>query len=165
MEEIWKPVVGYEGCYEVSNLGRVNSIKRNGTLGGILKKILDTDGYIICCLMKSDIRMNKKVHRLVAQAFIPNPDNKPAVNHIDNDKTNNKVSNLEWCTNKENSVHCVKQNRQQKGEVHYSSKLKLTDILFIRQSNLLTSQLAKKLNVSWNAVDKARKGKSWKHVL
>lgn len=115
MEEIWLPVVGYESCYEVSSLGSLKSLERNGTLGGILKLVPDRDGYLICGLSMSDKFMNKKIHRLVAQAFIPNPEDKPCVNHIDNNRSNNVVSNLEWVTVRENNSHMVKQGRQYKG--------------------------------------------------
>lgn len=111
MKEIWKPCVGYEGFYKISNYSTVRSVKRNGTRGIILKKIIDTDGYEICCLMKLGYRTNKKVHRLVAQAFIPNPKYKPQVNHLDNDRKNNLVKNLEWVTPMENVKHMVKQKR------------------------------------------------------
>lgn len=110
MQEEWRPVVGYEKFYEVSNIGRVRSIKRNGTNGKVLAKILDNDGYHIVCLMVKQ-RKNKKVHRLVAEAFIPNPENKPQINHINNIRDDNNVSNLEWATALENNQHMVKQGR------------------------------------------------------
>lgn len=93
--EIWKEIEGYEGLYEVSNYGSVKSLNYNKTRKEkILKPYLNTDGYL-------NIDINKKqykVHRLVAQAFIPNPQNLPQVNHKDEDKTNNHSTNLEWCT-------------------------------------------------------------------
>lgn len=104
MEEIWKPIQ-YEG-YEVSNLGRVKSYKYDKVNGKIMKPYLDTKGYLQIDLSldgrKRSNRVHLVVHRLVAQAFIPNPDNLPQVNHIDEDKTNNCVNNLEWCTNEYN---------------------------------------------------------------
>lgn len=100
MNEIWKDIDGYEGLYQVSNLGRVKSSKHD-----IILKTYSNRGYHQVQLSKNNIKSNKTIHRLVAQAFIPNPDNKPQVNHIDEDKTNNKVSNLEWVTAKENSNH------------------------------------------------------------
>ena len=96
MEEIWKDVVGYEGDYMVSSYGRVKTIKfgRNKILGcGV-----DNRGYTHTTLFKGGKRETRNVHKLVATAFIPNPNNYPQVNHKDENKINNNVSNLEWCT-------------------------------------------------------------------
>ena len=108
MNEIWKQVVGYEGLYEVSNLGKIKSfyISKN-----ILKNCAERDGYFVIGLNKKKKRKQFKVHRLVAQAFIPNLENKPCVNHIDNNPQNNNIFNLEWCTYKENTQHSLKQGR------------------------------------------------------
>ena len=109
MEEIWKDIKGYECIYQVSNLGNVKSLDRLSTNGRRLKgKLLaktNSKGYIKVTLTNKNKSDNRDIHRLVAQAFIPNPENKPQVNHIDEDKTNNTVDNLEWCTAKENINH------------------------------------------------------------
>lgn len=99
-KEIWKPVVGYEGLYEVSNIGRVKSLPRKGTTKKekILRQYNNGDNYIMVFLSKNDIRKKEKVHRLVASAFMPNPNNFPCVNHKDEDRQNNNIDNLEWCT-------------------------------------------------------------------
>ena len=97
MEE-WKNIIGYEGLYEVSNMGNVRNVRRNT----LLRFSKNNYGYIQVYLYKNGIRNGFKVHRLVAQAFIPNPDNLPQVNHKDEDKTNNSVENLEWCDHKYN---------------------------------------------------------------
>lgn len=107
MEEVWKDVIGYEGAYKISNKGKVYSIPRNGTLGGIMKPTKQKNGYYFIHLKNKDKKINTGVHRLVAQAFIPNPDNKPTVNHIDGDKQNNCVENLEWATYKEQLDHSL----------------------------------------------------------
>ena len=110
MQEIWKDIENYEGCYQVSNLGRVRSLTRkvktfNGfrtTKGQLLKPLKTNTNYY-----RVDLKRNQKdkyisIHRLVAQAFIPNPNNYPVINHIDGDTSNNAVTNLEWCTQSHN---------------------------------------------------------------
>lgn len=102
MEEIWKPVAGFEGLYEVSNLGRVYSIPRidggNVKRGGhLMSYTSDKGGYLRCKLTKNGKRKIMFVHRLVAMAFIPNPKNFPCINHKDENTANNVVTNLEWC--------------------------------------------------------------------
>lgn len=103
-EEIWKDVIGYEGRYEVSNLGRVRSLHKS-FYGKILSPSFERFGYPKVVLMKDAKCKTHKVHRLVATAFIPNPSNKPVVNHIDHNPKNPKASNLEWCTDLENVRH------------------------------------------------------------
>lgn len=106
MRELWKPVVGYEGLYEVSNLGRVKSLPRKGTKGGVLTpSYSNSKHYAHIPLTKNGKLRTTSLHRVVALAFIPNPENKPQVNHINGDKTNNRTDNLEWVTNKENADH------------------------------------------------------------
>ena len=97
MEE-WKNVIGYEGLYEVSNIGNVRNVRRNT----LLKLSKNNYGYIQVYLYKNGIRTGLKVHRLVAEAFLPNPDGLPQVNHKNEDKSDNRVDNLEWCDHKYN---------------------------------------------------------------
>lgn len=110
--EIWKPIQNYESIYEVSNLGNVKSLDRivkykDGRQcfckGKILKPSVDINGYLYAVLSKNGISTNVKIHRLVAQAFIPNSESYPFINHKDEDKTNNCADNLEWCTTKYNN--------------------------------------------------------------
>ena len=102
--EIWKPVVDYEGLYEVSSVGRVRSLNYNKTgQVKILKAHNDKDGYLRIELHKHGIAKSYYVHRLVAQAFIPNPENKPCVDHINTMKSDNFYKNLRWVTHKENN--------------------------------------------------------------
>lgn len=110
-KEIWKDVVGYEGMYQVSNLGHVKSLDRKRSDGhnikGVMLKIIhDKYGYCIVSLCKNGQNKLKKVHRLVAEAFIPNPDNLPQVVHKDDvvSKDNNTVENLMWSTVKDNNT-------------------------------------------------------------
>lgn len=109
MDEIWKDIIGYEGKYRISNLGNVFSIRRLGSggdkTGKLLKLKIDIYGYCYVNLYNSSGRKLHKIHRLVASYFIDNPDNKPQVNHIDFNRQNNKVNNLEWCTISENHKH------------------------------------------------------------
>lgn len=105
-EEIWKEIQGYEGEYAVSNKGRV----RNKKNGKILAGAYDGYGYRFVKLYKANSKPKQiKVHRLVALAFIPNPDNLPYINHIDENKGNNNVENLEWCTASQNQRHSAHQ--------------------------------------------------------
>jgi len=119
MIEIWKDILEYEGMYQVSNLGRVKSLDRmvnhykskNGTCikrGKILNIYKCRDGYYNIELSKLCKGKNKMIHRLVAETFIDNKKQYPCVNHIDGNKLNNRVDNLEWCTHSENSIHSFK---------------------------------------------------------
>lgn len=107
MKEEWRDIAGFEGLYQISNLGNVKSFDRIDSLGrlriGIKRKLIDDkDGYQLVSLHKDGKVFMKKVHRLVAEAFLPNPDNLPFVNHKDENKKNNCVDNLEFCTAKYN---------------------------------------------------------------
>ena len=122
-EEIWKPIKDYEGLYEVSNLGRVKSLNYRGTgKWKILKNIECSNGYLVVVLTKNGKRKQFKVHRLVAEAFIPNPENKPCVDHINTIRTKNYVWNLRWVTHEENNNNPLtkkkysENHREQTGE-------------------------------------------------
>jgi len=117
MEEIWKAVLGYEGYYEISNWGNVKSINRtiitsighkNKLKSKLLKYCIDKGGYFNVGLSKNNKTKRYLVHNLEAKTFIPNPENKPTVNHIDGIKTNNYIDNLEWATISEQAIHALK---------------------------------------------------------
>lgn len=114
MQEIWKDIKGYEGLYQISNYGNVKSLKRYvNTNGGakrlvkekMLKPVIDNTNYYVVSLWKNNICQRTHIHRLVIENFISNTYNKTFVNHIDGNKLNNNVDNLEWCTPKENNIH------------------------------------------------------------
>lgn len=143
--EIWKEIEGYNGVYFVSNIGNVKSINhyllgRNGSgkqTGRILKPQKSYKGYLRIALSNNKIIFTTGAHRLVATAFIPNPENKPQVNHINGIKTDNCVENLEWCTNSENQSHAVKNGlcRPNYSEKHHNSKLTNQQVLLVRMLN------------------------------
>lgn len=110
--EEWRDVKNYEGLYQVSNLGRVRSLYKFGSDGRLIKgKVLKggmySNGYKFVCLRKESINKNHSIHRLVAKMFITSNSSNLVVNHLDGDKTNNRVDNLEWCTQSENLKHAV----------------------------------------------------------
>ena len=109
-EEIWRTIKGYENIYEVSDKGRVRSLKFGKER--ILKPQIATNGYLQVSLCKNGEMKRCLVHRLVSQTFIPNPDNLPEVNHKDENKENNSVHNLEWCSSKYNSNFGTRTQRQ-----------------------------------------------------
>lgn len=120
-EEIWKEIKGYEGHYLVSNKGNVKSIKRNSLImeGGNLK------GYRIISLWKNGIGRMYRVHRLVAESFIPNPDGKPCVDHINGNRSDNRVENLRWVTPKENQNNPITKEkfRKRKCKAHHTKEV------------------------------------------
>ena len=176
MKEIWKDVQGYEGQYQVSNLGRVKSIKRKLNNGRTVnEKMLNSsskkktqDGYLMVALAGKTFRVN----RLVAAAFIPNPDNKPVVNHIDGDKENNKADNLEWTTISENMLHAYRCGLKTAmiGEKNTNAKLTKEQVKAIRNEYVPYSKkygsnaLAKKYNVSNVTITNIVNYKTYKNV-
>lgn len=123
MKEVWKDIVGYEGLYQVSSSGTVRSLDRyvpHKTFGKkfcegcMMAAHINNAGYMTVNLCKHNKYKSFDIHRLVALAFIPNPDNLPQVNHKDENKHNNCVDNLEWCTNQENNLYGTKVERQVK---------------------------------------------------
>ena len=137
---MWKPVVGYEGLYEVSDSGQVRSLSKHDRIGrlrnGKIKTACDNgNGYLVVNLKVNGIQKMKTVHGLVAEAFIPNPDKKPCVNHVDGNKQNNRADNLEWCTYSENMKHAFETglNAPIKGSANQHAKLTDDQVKFVRE--------------------------------
>jgi hypothetical protein len=158
MEEIWTIS---EGAYDISNKGNV---RRDGY---ILKKRMDRDGYEIITLTIDGCYYTRKVHRLVGIAFIPNPENKPQINHIDGNKLNNTVNNLEWCTAKENIEHSSKLGLQPRGEEKAFAKLTEENVSEIKQMVLDgygNSFIGNLFGVTCGAIYSIRINSTWTQV-
>ena len=181
--ERWKDVVGYEGFYKVSDKGRVKSVDREVRAGNrhnskistrtvkgrVLKQQENIDGYLIVCLSKHGDVKYRRVHRLVLKAF-KGVRKSLQGNHLDFDRKNNKLSNLEWCTCKENINHTVRNGRWNPGVGEKSSSAKLTEsqVLEIRKACLYKThsynELAEIYNVHPATISDIFRRKSWKHI-
>lgn len=164
MEEVFVDVKGYEEYFSISNLGNLFS-KRSKK---ILKQTKNSTGYLSVATKiggRSGINKCFRVHRLVAEAFIPNLDNKFEVNHKDGIKDNNVVSNLEWVTSSENKTHAVKLGLIASGADCKRAKFSDEDIRVIRNSNDRVGILAEKFNVHRNTITKIQSGITYKNVL
>ena len=156
--EIFKDIIGYEGNYQISNLGNVKSLKFNRNI--ILKLTKSRCGYYLITLSKT-----YSVHRLVAKHFILNTENKPLVNHINGIKTDNRTENLEWCTPKENTNHAISIGLTNRSGVNNAnSKLTEKDILNIRKSKLSGVKLSKIYNITPTAISYVKLNKSYKNI-
>lgn len=166
--EEWRDVVGYEGLYQVSNFGRVKSFHKDKVK--ILKFGVSPFGYLRVVLCKDFNKKNRPIHILVAQAFIPNPENKPQVNHIDGNKQNNCVENLSWVTSAENIAHAFDMGLRKTGCEHGRAKLTAEQVRDIRANcvpgdpELGFKPLAKKYNVTSRVIELVYKGVSYKNV-
>jgi len=177
MKEEWSEISGYEGYYEVSNLGSIRSIERyvnskNRSLALKRAKSIKTSkrgDYISVNLTRENKQKTFSVHRLVALTFIPNPENKLEVNHIDGNKLNNSINNLEWCTRSENEIHSYINGLQsgRKGSKHHFTNLKEEDVIqmFYDLNNGLTrKEISIKYALSYSNTCKILKGRIWSHI-
>jgi len=172
----WRDVVGWEGIYKVSNDGLVKTCKHVRYTSDqkrmlyeerLRKQSKHAHGYMRVTLAKGQLLKVEQTHRLVAKAFIPNPNNLPFVNHIDGDKANNRVENLEWCTRQENMNHAVRIGLVQRGSNAHRSKLVEQQVIAIRKNinGLSVKKLAALFNISQQNVNNIIKGRTWKHLL
>ncbi|WP_200411333.1 NUMOD4 domain-containing protein [Virgibacillus salexigens] len=170
--EIWKQIDGYAG-YEVSNLGRVRSLDReifggNKRRGKLLKPAKSKQGYLYVSLYRNRESKKMRVHRLVAFMFIPNTENKYEVNHINGNKLNNKVNNLEWVTREENNKHAYVTNLNSCiGEGHHQAKLTVKQVVDIHERLMRGERgvtLAREYGVKKRTISDIKLGISWRSV-
>lgn len=175
-EEIWKDVVGYEGCYQVSNLGRVKSLSRELNVKNAVRitkeRIIANSnngaGYLVCALSKKMKRKSILTHRLVAIAFIDNKENLQEVNHKDGNKNNNCAYNLEWCTRQENINHSWdKKLTNCIGEGHHNSILNNTIVAEMRNKysggNYSYKKLSEEYGINMFTIRNVIKRYTWNH--
>lgn len=166
-----KDIEGFDGLYAITDRGEVWSYPkkdyRNPHNGKFLKQSKDSEGYMQVSLHDNGKKMRGVIHRLVARAFIPKKEGTDQINHIDGDKTNNNVSNLEWCTGAENVAHAYRLGLSSSGQRHYKSKLSREQVIEIREikkTGITNKVLANKFKVSHQAIGHIIRGENWKHV-
>ena len=168
MEEVWKDVKGFEGLYQVSNLGNVKRLISERVFAErLIGRSIDRYGYVKRVLSKNGKNNHFTEHRLVAIAFIDNPENKATVNHINGIKTDNRVENLEWNTNNENHQHAINTGlKDQKGIKHHKCKLTEEQVREIREIGFSQTRmsLSKKYGVSRTNILGIIRGNFWKHL-
>lgn len=177
IDERWAPVVGHEGRYEVSTLGRFRSVERIDAVGRrvvpvILKTGVCRSGYEVIALSLGKSRYHRRhCHRLVAEAFIPNPDGFRVVRHLDNDKTNNRVENLDWCSHSTNTKQAIADGlftpTAPKGEDHGSAKLNDAKVRVIRRCHelgLTQCDIGVVFGIGQSNVSAITRRSAWKHV-
>lgn len=168
LKEEWKDVIGYEDLYQISNFGRIKSIKYE--YDKILKTNLTNSGYLELTLHKNKKLKHKTIHRLVAIHFVDNPENKKEVNHKDGNKLNNYAYNLEWNTPLENTKHSIETGLCKKnGEYNPMNKLTETEVMEIKNKyktkKYTQENLANEYNISRTNISLIINNKRWKHLI
>ena len=165
------PVKGYEGLYEVDSMGNVYScVQTSSRRKGKLKPCNRSNHYLYVNLYKDGKATKYFVHRLVAEAFIPNPDGLPEVNHINCDKYDDRVENLEWCDRMQNLIHSYEHGLKRRGESHGMHKLTEDEVLNIRKEYVKGDRehslhaLAEKYGVSYCTIQAIVKGRLWSYL-
>lgn len=165
--EVWVDILGFEKLYAISNMKRVKSYERKGVngyliTGKILRPGKHKSGYAKFTLTKEGGFYYVNRHRLIATAFIPNPNNLPCINHIDNDPTNDDIINLEWCTFSHNTRHAYKTNRLSKvGSKNSMSKLNERQAILIFNYDGDKRVLEKKYNITRQTINDIKAGRRW----
>ncbi len=162
--ETWKFINDFEGLYEVSDLGRVRNQK-----GHVLKPTSNNrgKGYLFVMLYRNGRQYNKKIHRLVAAAFIPNPDNKPTVNHNNGNTKDNTASNLSWMTMQEQSDHAIREGLLPVGDRSYHARLSVEDIktiIELRNLGKRQKEIAAQFEIARTTVSAICAGRIWKSI-
>ena len=176
-KELWLPIKGYEGLYKVSNASKIKALYRRVDSGKchrewkehLLYFAVDGNGYFRTNLAKNGVNRTVKVHRIVAEAFIPNPENKPTVNHKDGNKQNNNADNLEWATLSEQQIHAYGNGLNSNScELNPGHKLTLSQVEWIKEHYIKRDKtfgviaLAKRFNVHRKTIGRIVNGQSWK---
>lgn len=167
----WYDIKGYEGLYKINRQGDIYIMKKPRAKEGVKKFSLDKDGYKQVNLSKNGKYTTYKIHRLVALTFIPNPNNYPVINHIDGDKQNNRVDNLEWCTRSENDLHAfrlglrkpIPVEKKARGEQTRTAKLKEKQVIYIKKHKYIETEILMKMfNVSRSTINSIKENRNWR---
>ena len=164
IKEIWRPTYKYSKFYEISNLGNVRSYVK-GAIPYLLSPFQTKQGYWVIKLGFGEVgkQSHFTIHRLKATAFIPNPNKYKCINHKDGDKSNNDLSNLEWCSHSQNYRHAVENGLLSHAKGEYASNSKLTEkqVLEIFVSNLGSRELSRLYKIDNSAIIKIKSGENW----
>lgn len=172
--EIWKDIEGLEGMYQISSHCRARSLilaTNKGVVKRDIPKILKCSiggmGYRLFHTYKGGKRKTHKLHRIFAIYFIPNPKGLPYINHIDGNKLNNSIENLEWCSHLHNIRHAFKMGlvKSSRGTNHFRSKFTKKQVIEIFKSNLGYRELGRQYNVSHNVIGSIKRKQSYKDIL